>query len=41
MILSITVAFVVGLVVGLFLGIMGVSLCLIGKRSDARIESEI
>ena len=40
MILSLTVAFVIGLGVGMFLGVIGLSLCLIGKRSDARIESE-
>lgn len=41
MILSLTIAFIIGLGVGLFLGVMGVSLCLMGRRSDTPIESEI
>ena len=39
MILSLVVTFIVGLGVGMFLGVIGLSLCLIGKRTDALIEA--
>ncbi len=39
MILSLVVTFFVGVAVGMFLGVIGLSLCLIGKRTDALVEA--
>jgi hypothetical protein len=39
MILSLAATFVVGVAFGMFLGVIGLSLCLIGKRMDAMVEA--
>ena len=41
MIISLTVTFLIGMGVGMFLGVIGLSLCLIGKQTDALVEASV
>lgn len=37
---SIVITFIIGVVVGTFLGMMGVSLCFIGRRTDGMVNHD-
>jgi hypothetical protein len=41
MVLALVVTFILGLVVGMFFGVISLSLCLIGKRTDTQVEASL
>ena len=41
MMVSLIVTFLIGIGVGMFLGVIGLSLCMIGKRTDALVEAGV